>query len=56
MGGSKIKEMGSSSRGRYRRTTADIIPDWSDICSTADIPELSAIVFKFYLEKGGVLN
>ncbi len=32
-----------SSRGMYIRNIADIIPNWSDICITADIPELSAI-------------
>jgi len=29
-----------SSRGRYTRNTVDIILDWSDICSTVDIPKL----------------
>jgi len=43
MRGRKIGEIGSSSRGMYIRNIADIIPNWSDICSTADIPELSAI-------------
>jgi len=28
----------------YMRNIADIIPNGSDICSTADIPELSEIV------------
>ena len=37
MGRRKIGEIGSSSRGMYRRNIADIIPNWSDICSTADI-------------------
>lgn len=32
-----------SSRGMYIRNIVDIIPNWSDICSTADIPKLSAI-------------
>lgn len=27
----------------YIRNTTDIIPNWSDICSTADIPELAEI-------------
>ncbi|MEA2074343.1 MAG: hypothetical protein U9O85_01190 [Euryarchaeota archaeon] len=42
MSGGKIGEIGSSSRRRYIRNIADIAPNWSDICSTADIPELSA--------------
>jgi len=33
----RIKEIGVSSRGRYIRN-ADIMPNWGDICSTADIP------------------
>jgi len=40
MRGRKIGEIGRSSRGMYIRNTADIIPNWSDICSTADIPKL----------------
>ncbi len=41
MRGRKIGEIGSSTRGRYIiRNIADIIPNWSDICSTADILEL----------------
>ena len=35
-----------SSRGMYMRNIADIIPNGSDICSTADIPELYAINFE----------
>lgn len=41
MRGRKIGDIGSSSRGMYLRNIADITPDWRDICSTADIPELS---------------
>jgi hypothetical protein len=40
MRGRKIGDIGSSSRGMYIRNIADITPDWSYICSTADIPEL----------------
>jgi hypothetical protein len=29
--------------GRYRRNIADIISNWSDICSTANISKLYAI-------------
>lgn len=43
MSGRKIGEIGSSARGMYIRNIADITPDWSDICSTADIPELYEI-------------
>jgi len=43
MRGRKIGEIGSSSRGMYIRNIVDITPDWSDICSTADIPELCDI-------------
>jgi len=43
MRGRKIGERGSSSRGMYIRNIADIIPNWSDICSTADIPEINKI-------------
>jgi len=39
----EIKEIESLSRGRYIRNIADIIPNWSDICSTADILKLSEI-------------
>jgi len=35
--------MGGSFRGMYMRNIADIIPNGSDICSTADIPELGVI-------------
>jgi hypothetical protein len=40
MKGRKFEEIGFSSRGRCIRNTADIIPDWRDICSTADISKL----------------
>jgi len=43
MKGRKIEEMGVSSRGLYMRNIAGIIPNGSDICSTADIPELSTM-------------
>lgn len=43
MKGVEIKEMEGSSRWRYIRNTADIMPNWSDICNTADIPKLSEI-------------
>jgi len=55
MKGRKIEEIGVSSRGMYMRNIADIPTKWkdiriadiilirSDICSNADIPELSAI-------------
>ena len=51
----KIEEIGVSSRGRYMRNIADILPKRkdiriadiilirSDICSNADIPELYEI-------------
>ena len=45
MGGRKIKEIGGSFRGMYIRN-ADIMPNWSDICNTADIPKLYAIGFE----------
>jgi|LGVF01.2.fsa_nt_gb hypothetical protein len=38
----KITEIGSSFRGLYIRN-ADIMPNWSDICNTADIPKLCEI-------------
>jgi hypothetical protein len=40
MKGRKLEEIGGSSRGRCIRNIADIIPDWRDICSTADISKL----------------
>ena len=43
MKGRKIEAIGVSSRGMYMRNIAGIIPNGSDICSTADIPELSEI-------------
>ena len=55
MKGRKIEAIGVSSRGMYMRNIAGIIPKWTDIriadiipnrcdiCSTADIPELSEI-------------
>jgi len=43
MRGREIGDIGSSSRGMYIRNIADIIPNWGDICSTADIPESSEI-------------
>ena len=43
MRGRKIGEIGSSSIGMYIRNIADITPDWSDISSTADIPEIGKI-------------
>ncbi|PXF52759.1 MAG: hypothetical protein C4B56_04275 [Candidatus Methanophagaceae archaeon] len=45
MKGRKIEEIGVSSRGMYIRI-ADIIPNGSDICSNADIPELGDIGLK----------
>ena len=51
-----IKEIGASFRGMYIRNiadippkwkgirNADIMPNWSDICSTADIPKLCEIM------------
>ncbi len=45
MSGREIGEICGSSRGMYIRNIADIIPNWSDICSTADIPELCGIAF-----------
>jgi hypothetical protein len=53
MRGRKIGDIGSSSRGMYIRNIADITPDWSYICSTADIPELSEIAKKIV---GGKTN
>ncbi len=46
----KIKEIGGSSRRMYIRN-ADIMPNWSDICNTADIPELSEIAFNLGIIK-----
>ena len=58
MKGRKIEEIGVSSRGMYMRNIADIptkwkdiriadiIPNGSDICSNADIPELGDIGLK----------
>ena len=55
MKGRKIGEMGISSRGMYMRNITSIIPKWEDIriadiitngddiCSSADILELSEI-------------
>jgi hypothetical protein len=51
VGGRKIGEIESSSRGRYIRNIADIIPNWSDICSTADILKLGAMSFPKFLRK-----
>ena len=39
----EIEAIGVSSRGMYMRNIADITPNGSDICGTADIPELSEI-------------
>jgi hypothetical protein len=55
MRGRKIEEIEGSSRGMYMRNIANITPKWKDIriadiipnrsniCSTADIPELYEI-------------
>ena len=51
MKGWEIKEISSSSRGMYIRNIADIIPNWKDICNTADIPELAemfgCLIYKY---------
>lgn len=43
-GKKKIREVLSSPRGMYIRSTADIPLNWKDICNIADINELSEIV------------
>ena len=45
MRGRIIKEIGGPFRGMHIRNIADITPNWSDICSTADIPKLNAMPF-----------
>jgi len=55
MKGRKIGEMGISSRGMYMRNITDIIPKWKDICSSADIPELSEMpTFRTHHQEGDV--
>ena len=44
MKGKRIEEIGVSSRGMYMRNIADIIR--SDMCSNADVPELSEIALR----------
>ena len=46
MKGRKIEAIGVSSRGMYMRNIAGIIPNGSDICSTADILELAEMNFE----------
>lgn len=40
MGGRNIGELGSSTRGRYIRSTSDITSKWYDIRTGSDINEL----------------